>query len=115
MVSIDQLSCMIIHDALQNFSMVSVIPRAPCGRWDSFPEFIYFLPLKPWTFSEICLCHLSPFQNIQAVISLLPPICGYKQPSKYLKVLPSTFLFKSLINDVEELHNVDNFLGSGNK
>lgn len=71
MIPIDQLACIIIHNASQILSMVSVIPRASCGLWDSCPEFIYFIPLKLWAFNEICLCHLRQFQNMHAVISLL--------------------------------------------
>lgn len=92
MVAIDQFVCTIIHNVIQNLSMVSVIPRAPCGLWDSCPEFIYFIPLKPWAFNKICLCHLRLFQNMHAVISLLLlQYVGNKQCSKYLRVLPSTF------------------------
>lgn len=46
MVAVDQLASVIIHNALENLSMVSVIPRALSGLWDSCPEFIYFIPLK---------------------------------------------------------------------
>lgn len=47
--------------------------------------------------------------------SFTAPLSSYKQCNKCLKALPSTFQFKSLINEMEEVHTVDDFILSGNK